>query len=150
MKLTVGHKAPDFSAPDQDGVIHTLAEYQGSWLLLYFYPEDDTPGCTTEACNFRDAFHQLQRLVRIVGVSQDTVESHKNFAQKYGLPFTLLADPEKNLIAAYGATGLLFTKRVSFLINPEGVITKIYDKVNVEKHAQEIMDDVQNLVQPTS
>jgi len=145
MNLTTNSPAPDFSAPDQEGKTHTLAEYAGKWVLLYFYPKDDTPGCTIEACNFRDAMTELQEDVVVLGVSADDTVSHQNFAQKYSLNFPLLADPEKNILTAYGANGIIFNKRVSFLINPQGIIAKIYDKVNVKKHAQEILKDVKNL-----
>lgn len=142
MTLTVGDEAPDFTAPDEHDSIHALGEYEGRWLLLYFYPEDDTPGCTTEACGFRDAFDALKEKVAIVGVSADSSESHRRFIQKYSLPFTLLADTNKKIIDAYGANGLFFKKRVSFLIDPQGIIRKIYDSVKPEQHAQEILRDI--------
>lgn len=149
MKLNTGDRAPDFRAPDQEGKIHELDEYAGQWLLIYFYPKDDTPGCTTQACGLRDNFAMLQKLVRVVGVSADSIVSHKKFATKYHLPFTLLADPQKEIITAYGTDGLIFAKRTSFLINPEGKIAKVYEKVNPELHASEIISDLRRL-QPTS
>ncbi len=146
MKLHVGNQAPDFRAPDQTGKIHKLGEYAGGWLLVYFYPKDDTPGCTTEACGLRDNFALLQKLASVVGVSADTIASHQKFAAKYHLPFPLLADPQKEIITAYGTDGLIFAKRTSFLINPEGKIAKIYEKVNPETHSSEILRDLQQLM----
>lgn len=142
MKLTIGDKAPEFSLPDQEGTQHTLSQYKGKWVLLYFYPKDFTPGCTTEACSFRDNFNDLKDNVVILGVSRDTVDSHKKFAQVHALPFTILADPEKTVINAYGTDGVIFTKRTSFLINPEGIIHKIYEDVHPDKHVQEILADL--------
>ncbi len=146
MKLDVGDQAPDFRAPDQTGKIHKLGEYVGGWLLVYFYPKDDTPGCTTEACGLRDNFALLQKLVRVVGISADTIASHQKFAAKYHLPFSLVADPKKEIITAYGTDGLILAKRTSFLINPEGKIAKIYEKVNPETHSSEILKDLQQLM----
>lgn len=146
MKLHVSDRAPDFRAPDQAGKIHELGEYAGKWLLVYFYPKDDTPGCTTEACGLRDNFALLQKLVSVVGVSADSIASHQKFAAKYHLPFTLLADPKKEIITAYGTDGLIFAKRTSFLINPEGKIAKVYEKVNPETHSNEIVKDLQQFI----
>jgi peroxiredoxin Q/BCP len=145
MTLIEGSTAPAFSASDQDGNVRTLESYRGHWLLLYFYPMDDTPGCTAEACAFRDLFAELKDVVSIVGVSGDSAESHQAFRGKYHLPFELLADPSRTMIAAYGADGILFPKRVSFLISPEGVIRKIYSSVKPEEHAKEILEDAQSL-----
>ncbi|HYD35349.1 MAG TPA: peroxiredoxin [Vitreimonas sp.] len=145
MKLTVNSLAPGFKAEDQFGKLHTLEDYHGQWLLLYFYPKDDSPGCTLEACNFRDAMSQLQHKIKLLGVSADSMESHQKFATAYQLNFPLLADPEKNIISAYGANGIIFNKRISFLIDPHGIIAKVYPQVNVKKHAEEILKDVQNL-----
>jgi peroxiredoxin Q/BCP len=141
--LAVSISAPDFSLPDQDGTMHALQDYKGKWLLVYFYPKDDTPGCTAEACSMRDHYAGLKELVTILGISSDSVESHKKFAEKYHLPFTILADPEKKVIKAYEADGGLFTKRVSYLINPEGMIVKVYPKVKPEQHAEEILRHMQ-------
>lgn len=140
--LQINDLAPNFSAPDQDNQIHQLSDYKGKYLVLYFYPKDDTPGCTKEACSMRDNIQELKNKAEVVGVSADTIESHQKFVEKYGLPFTLLADPEKKIIDAYGADGLIFKKRVTFLINPEGKIVKIYDKVDVNKHAEQILKDL--------
>lgn len=142
MKLSAGLNAPDFTAPDQNGMTHTLAQYKGKWVLLYFYPKDFTSGCTTEACKFRDNFGKLKDRVEILGVSNDSVESHKKYSDHYTLPFTLLADPEKIMTKTYGTDGILFTRRTSFLINPQGVIVKIYEKVNPQIHAEEVLTDL--------
>ncbi|MBI3577258.1 peroxiredoxin [Candidatus Gottesmanbacteria bacterium] len=142
MKLLVGNHAPEFSAPDQNGKIHTLADYKGKWVLLYFYPKDFTSGCTVEACSIRDNFKELSKLVTVLGVSADSVASHKKFIAKHELPFTLLADPERKVINAYGTNGIIFTKRTSFLIDARGIIAKIYEKVNPATHVSEILSDL--------
>lgn len=142
MPLEPNTLAPDFSAPDQNNQVHSLKEYQGQWLLLYFYPKDDTPGCTTEACNFRDTLVELNKYVKIVGVSADSVESHQYFAKKNQLNFPILADPEEEIITAYDTNGLVFNQRVSYLIDPSGLIVKTYPEINVNLHAQEILQDV--------
>jgi len=141
MKLSEGQKAPDFAALDQQGQQHKLSAYKGKWLLVYFYPKNDTPGCTKEACAFRDEFADLKGKVEVLGVSHDKVESHAKFASKYQLPFTLLSDPQKKIIEAYEAKGFFFTKRISYLINPEGKIAKIYSKVSPKGHAREVLRD---------
>jgi peroxiredoxin Q/BCP len=141
MKPAENGPAPDFRAPDQNGKEHALPDYRGRWLLLYFYPKDDTPGCTKEACTFRDHFEDLKGKVEILGISHDKVESHSRFAGKYGLPFNLLSDPDRKIIKAYGADGFFFTKRISFLIDPKGKIAKVYDKVTPKSHALEVLED---------
>lgn len=145
MKPTEGNSAPDFSATDQDGKVQALADFKGKWLLLYFYPKDFTSGCTTEACSFRDNFSKLSKLVTIVGVSADTVDSHQKMVERYALPFTLLADPDRKIIKAYGADGLIFARRTSFLIDPTGKIVKIYDRVDPQTHATQILSDLKHL-----
>lgn len=154
MSLNVGDKAPAFTLPDQDGNMHTLADYQGQWVLLYFYPKDDTPGCTKEACAIRDSFPAFGKLkAKVFGISADTVAKHKKFADKYSLPFTLLSDEEKNAVNLYGVwakkkfmgreyMGIL---RNSFLIDPSGKIAKIYEQVKPEAHAQEVLADLKAL-----
>ncbi|MBU1293027.1 thioredoxin-dependent thiol peroxidase [Patescibacteria group bacterium] len=148
---SVGSLAPDFTLLDQDGAPHTLSSYRGSPVLIYFYPKDDTPGCTKEACSIRDAFPSFAKSKMVVlGISPDSVESHKKFALKYSLPFTLLADPEKDVISTYDVWGKkkfmgreydgVF--RTSFLINPEGYVEKIYENVRPEEHAAEVLQDV--------
>ncbi len=146
MHVTIGTPAPNFTLPDQEGVLHSLEEFRGKWVLLYFYPKDDTPGCTIEACGLRDNFEALAKYLIIVGVSSDSVESHKKFAEKYDLPFLLLADQDKSLSEAYGTGGFPFEKRTSFLIDATGVIVKIYEHVNPNMHAKEIISDITALL----
>ena len=140
-------KAPAFKLPDQHGTQHTLEQYAGGWLVLYFYPKDDTPGCTKEACNFRDASSSLKTLgATVIGVSADDVDSHGKFATKHSLNFPLLADAGAELARAYGAYGTKnFYGKVSegvmrqtFLIDPNGEIVKAWKKVSVDDHAQEV------------
>jgi len=149
-------KAADFSLPDQTGQIHTLAQYKGKWVILYFYPKDDTPGCTKEACNFRDNIAEFQKMgVVILGVSKDSVESHKKFADKYHLNFTLLSDESTDMIKAYNSwgekkfLGKTFTGvlRNTYLINPSGEIAKVYESVNPLVHAGEILTFLKTTVQ---
>jgi peroxiredoxin Q/BCP len=139
-------QAPDFSLPDQDGTNHTLSSYRGSFVLIYFYPKDDTPGCTKEACAIRDAYDVFTKQGMVVlGISKDSVASHKKFTEKYGLPFTLLADTDKKVITDYKAGSLLMTKRISYLVDPQGMIVKSYPKVDPAMHAKEILADVATL-----
>lgn len=126
--------------------MHRLSDYRGRWLLLYFYPRDRTFGCTTEARAFRDAYGDFSGKAVIVGVSGDTVESHRKFAERHQLPFPLLADPDRNIIEAYGADGVIRKKRSSFLIDPEGKIARIYDDVIPERHPAEVLEDMAMLV----
>lgn len=144
-------KATDFKLRDQYDKEHALSDYAGKWVLLYFYPKDDTPGCTKEACNFRDTITEIQKLGAVVlGVSKDSVASHKKFAEKYHLNFPILSDESKDVIKAYDAWGLKKfmgrefegTIRKSFLINPEGEIVKIYPKVNPLLHASQVIADL--------
>lgn len=146
--------APDFFLPDQDGTTHTLKQYGGSWVILYFYPKDDTPGCTKEACSFRDGSAEFQkRNVAILGVSKDSVSSHKKFAEKYHLKFPILSDESLGMIKAYNAWGeKKFMGRVfdgiirkTYLINPKGEIAKVYEKVNPLVHSGEILADLDTL-----
>ncbi len=142
--LTLGSKAPDFTALDQDGKTHNLADYRGRWLLLYFYPKDNTPGCTTEACTLRDSYNDFEKIKAVVlGVSADSVKSHAGFAGKYNLPFPILADQDKIIIKAYGADGLV--RRISYLIDPQGKIAKAYAKVKPAEHAAEALKDLNDL-----
>jgi peroxiredoxin Q/BCP len=143
--------APDFRLQDQDGKEHALSRHRGEWVLIYFYPKDDTTGCTKEACTIRDSFPDFRRLkVKVFGVSTDTAASHKKFADKYGLPFTLLADPDKTAVRTYGVWGKKKfmgreyegTLRTSFLIDPDGNIAKIYEKVNPVTHAAQVLEDL--------
>lgn len=135
--------APKFSLSAQDGQTYSLEQFRGKYTLLYFYPKDDTPGCTKEACTIRDQFAEFGKMgIVVLGVSADSVESHKAFAEKYHLPFLLLADETKETIKAYEADGLLFTKRVSYLIDPQGMIAKVYPDVDPASHAGQILEDV--------
>ena len=140
--------APTFSLFDETQTLRTLESYKGSWILLYFYPKDDTPGCTTEACAFRDNFPFYEDIgITIIGISKDSAVSHKKFKEKYSLPFTLLSDTEGSIAKVYGADGLLGTKRISYLIDPEGTIKKSYAKVSPATHAEEVLADLQSLTQ---
>ncbi len=145
-----GEAAPDFNLPDQNGQMHTLKEFSGKWLVLYFYPKDDTPGCTKEACSFRDDLHQLVALdAQVVGISVDDSSSHAEFAKKYHLPFPLLADTKAEVAKRYGVLmDLIFSKvakRYTFLIDPQGKISKVYDKVDTSRHSAEIIADLKQL-----
>ncbi|MBU6388387.1 thioredoxin-dependent thiol peroxidase [Patescibacteria group bacterium] len=149
-------RAPHFALPDQDGQERSLADYAGKWVLLYFYPKDDTPGCTIEACTIRDQFKDFENVGAVVlGVSTDSVQSHKKFADTYKLPFTLLADEYKEVVGRYGVFGekkfmgktYMGTSRTSFLIDPSGNIAKVYEKVKPELHAAEVMADVKTFTQ---
>lgn len=151
--------APDFSLPDQNGKEHTLHEYAGSWVVLYFYPKDDTPGCTTQACDIRDSWAAFsQKGIVVLGISPDTVESHQQFVEKHGLPFTLLADPEKKVLELYEAWqekisfGKLFfgVQRSTVLIDPEGKIAKVYKRVDPKTHAQKVLKDLDILMNSTA
>jgi peroxiredoxin Q/BCP len=143
--LKVGDKAPDFSTLDQNAQRITMSQFLGKKVALYFYPKDATPGCTAEACGFRDSLNDLQdKGVQVIGVSCDDVESHKKFVEKYGLPFTLLSDPSKDMIKSYGAGGMM-TRRVSYLIGKDGTVLKYYPKVDPTTHAEEILNDIKNI-----
>ena len=146
--LKVGQPAPDFNLPDQSGKIHKLADYRGKWLALYFYVKDDTPGCTEQACKFRDDIHQLTDLgAQVVGVSVDDSTSHANFAKKYNLPFPLLADSKGETAARYdslrGDGGM--ARRNTFLIDPQGRIAKIYLSASTSRNSAEVIEDLKKL-----
>jgi peroxiredoxin Q/BCP len=152
VEMIVGNAAPDFSLMDQDGTTHSLADYRKHWVVLYFYPKDDTPGCTTEACNFRDDFISVQQLgAEILGVSIDSRESHARFSTKHKLPFPLLADTGGRVARQYGALSgmwpLRFASRHTFLIDPQGRIAKIYRKVDPKTHSREVIADLKALQQ---
>lgn len=147
-------KLPNFSLPDQDGTMHSLKDYAGQYVLLYFYPKDDTPGCTTEAQCFRDRMGEFKAHgVQVLGVSVDDEKSHKKFATKYSLNFPLLADTNKELVNALGVwveksmygKKYMGTQRDSFLIGPDGDIIKHYEKVKPEKHVDEVMEDIKKM-----
>lgn len=145
------YPAPDFTALDTDGNSHSLADYRGKWLVLYFYPKDDTPGCTAEACSLRDARDDIAALgAEVVGVSRDDASSHDKFKAKYTLNFTLLSDPEHELMDAYGAWGKkMFGQegvlRKTFIINPEGVIVKVYGRVTPIGHGEQVLTELKDL-----
>ena len=148
-------KAPDFTLPDQNNTMHSLADYAGKWLVVYFYPKDDTPGCTKEACAFRDGRELLQSMgVEVVGISKDSVAAHKKFADKHNLTFTLLSDTSTDVIKAYGAWGeKKFMGRTfdgihrnTYLINPEGELVKTYEGVNPLTHVGGLIKDLQSLL----
>ncbi len=143
--LSIGDTAPAWKALDQNGSEVSSSDFSGKRYLLYFYPKDDTPGCTAEACGFRDQFSELSKAIAIVGVSADSSESHKKFEEKYRLPFTLLSDPNRQLIAAYGTDGTVFPKRTSFLIGSTGVIQKIYQGFDAASHAGQVQADLDAL-----
>lgn len=145
---TAGTLAPDFTLPDATGGTVTLSAERGHTVVLYFYPKDDTPGCTTEACDFRDNWHTLeQRGVRVLGISRDSVASHQKFAEKYGLPFTLLSDEKGEVTEKYGVWGeksmygktFMGISRVTFAIGPDGVIQHVWEKVKPAGHAAEVL-----------
>ncbi len=147
----VGALAPAFKLQDQTGKWHSLSDYKGHWVALYFYPKDDTPGCTTQACSFRDnVFAFKKENAVILGISVDDVASHKAFAEKHGLPFTLLADPDKAVTKEYGVLktymGVMeMARRDTFLIDPEGKVAKHYESVEPEGHSQVVLDDIKAL-----
>ena len=150
--LKIGDDAPTFALPDSQGNQVNLTDYKGKWLVLYFYPKDDTPGCTTEACHFRDDFKFLESLgAKVVGVSIDDSFSHKKFAEKYNLPFPLLSDSSGEIASRYGALNnflvIKLAKRYTYLINPQGKIAKIYLSIDTSKHSQEIIEDLKTLKQ---
>ncbi len=143
----VGSLAPDFVLPDQNGVVRQLEDYRGKWLIVYFYPKDDTPGCTTEAKSFRDHMGEIHALgTQVVGISMDSVASHKAFAEKHGLDFPLLADTQGAVAEKYGTAGgfgpISYAKRQTFLIDPDGVIVKHYATVQPESHVRELLRDL--------
>lgn len=142
-------KAPDFTLPDQNGVMHSLKDYAGRWLVLYFYPEDETSGCITEACNFRDVRQVIAEMgdAKVVGISKDSVESHKKFANNHSLNFTILSDTSHNVMKAYDSWGVMMADRNTFIINPEGEIVKEYKGVDPNDHVAEIIRDLKELQQ---
>ena len=146
----VGNMAPAFTLQDQNGEWHTLEEYKGQWLAIYFYPKDDTPGCTREACNFRDNIYAFKAIdAAVVGISVDDVESHKKFSDKYKIPFTILADDSSETAKAYGVLRdyklIKLASRQSFLVDPEGKIARHYADVDPDTHTDEVLADIKNL-----
>jgi peroxiredoxin Q/BCP len=148
MELKTGTLAPNFDLQDQRGTSHKLSDYKGKRVVLYFYPKDDTPGCTTEACSFRDNFIDYKTAgITVIGISKDTVESHAKFANKFELPFTLLADPDHRVSELYGVWGektfmgrtSMGINRTTFLIDEEGKLKEIMPKVNPKGHAEDVL-----------
>ncbi|MDY0126270.1 MAG: thioredoxin-dependent thiol peroxidase [Anaerolineaceae bacterium] len=149
--LQEGVLAPDFALQDQEEVLHNLSDYRGKKVVLYFYPKDDTPGCTKEACSFRDSFGDFRKNGLVVlGVSKDSISSHAKFQEKYSLPFPLLSDTDTTVIKAYEAWGpkkymgreYEGVLRITYIIDEEGKILKAYEKVKPQDHAQEILEDI--------
>jgi thioredoxin-dependent peroxiredoxin len=144
---SIGSPAPDFRLEDQNGKWHQLKDYRGKWIALYFYPKDQTPGCTTQACEFRDnifAFREAN--AQILGISVDDVESHKKFSEKHSLPFPILADAEKQVVKAYDVLSFTgFAKRETLIIDPQGVIVKRYIVGDPKGHSQAVLKDIQQL-----
>ena len=149
-QIKVGSKAPNFTLRDQNSIQHQLSDYEGSWVILYFYPKDDTPGCTTQACDFRDA---VKRIIasksNVFGVSLDSVESHKRFADKNNLPFSLLSDESGEVSEAYDSLNNFMSfksaKRNTFIIDPDGKVAKIYLSVKPSTHSQMVLNDLNQL-----
>jgi len=147
--LKEGDKAPDFTSTDQEGKKVKLSDYKGKRVVLYFYPKDDTPGCTKEACSFRDADQTFNKKgIKVFGVSTDDEKSHQKFISKFQLPFDLIADTDKSIVEKYGVWGeksmygkkYMGTMRKTFLIDESGKIAKIFDKVKVDEHADEVLE----------
>ncbi len=144
--LSIGTQAPEIKLLDHTETLHTLEQYRGSFVVVYFYPKDDTPGCTKEACMIRDMYADFAKEgIVVLGISKDSPASHATFREKYELPFILLSDPEEKVIQAYGAQGMLFTKRVTYVVNKEGIIVKVYPDVDPAGHAGELLKDVRAL-----
>ncbi|MBI5751112.1 MAG: peroxiredoxin [Hydrogenophilales bacterium] len=146
-----GQAAPDFNLPDQRGKLHRPADYRGKWLVLYFYPKDDTPGCTKQACAFRDDIFTLRKLgAEVVGVSVDDTASHAEFAKKYSLPFPLLADQQGATAERYGSLAKLvvmkFAKRNTFLIDPQGLVAKVYLSAEAGRNSEQVIADLKALL----
>lgn len=146
----VGQPAPDFRLQDQNGKWHAPADHQGRWVVLYFYPKDFTPGCTTEVCTFRDDVAKLrQQGADVLGVSLDDVKSHAEFAAKYHVPFPLLSDADSHTAQAYGVLasklGFKYARRTTFLIDPQGRIAKVYPDVDPEKNSAQVLADLASL-----
>jgi peroxiredoxin Q/BCP len=148
MPLSAGNKAPNFELLDIEGKVHQLNDYQGKTIVVYFYPKDDTPGCTKEACSFRDAYADFREAgVEVIGISPDNEKSHTKFIQKYELPFVLLSDPDHQVCEAFGVWGLkkymgreydgVF--RTTFIIGPDGVIKNVFENVKPADHSQEVL-----------
>lgn len=146
-ELKAGDKAPRFTMKSQDGRNYSLDDYKGKWVVLYFYPKDDTPGCTKQACSFRDNYSVYKKMgIQVFGVSVDDTNSHDAFAKKFNLPFPLLADTDKKVSQAYGAfSNGKYADRFTFLIKPDQTIGHIFKKVNVEAHANEVLEAIEKV-----
>ncbi len=151
MTLRQGDQAPEFQLPDQNGQQHKLSDYKEQWVLLYFYPRDNTPGCTVEACTIRDSYPDFEKLnIKVFGISKDSVKSHAGFAKKHDLPFTLLSDEDKKMQEDYGVwqkkkfmgREYMGTERMSYLIDPPGKIAQIFHKVKPKEHAQDVLGEI--------
>ncbi|MGC9503891.1 peroxiredoxin [Baaleninema sp.] len=143
MTLSAGSVAPDFTAKDTNGNTVKLSDFKGKTVVLYFYPKDDTPGCTKEAQGFRDSYPEFQgKDIVVLGVSMDDEASHKQFAEKYGLPFQLVADVDGAITKAYDVEGGGYAKRVTYIIDSEGNIAKVFDTVNTASHAKDVLESV--------
>ena len=152
--LEIGKSVPQFSLPDQDGKIHNIKDYKGQWVIIYFYPKDLTPGCTTEACNFQEALPDFNSIDAVIfGISKDSVKQHKKFANKYNLQFSLLSDENSDVCEQFGVwqkksmygKEYMGIARSTFIVNPDGKIVKVYPKVNVKEHHSEILNDLKEL-----
>ena len=154
MSIQTGSIAPDFSLASSSGKTVSLSDFRGETVIVYFYPKDDTPGCTKEACSFRDTFDVLSDAgVTVLGISPDSIESHNKFIEKFNLNFQLLSDPDKSTAKNYGAWGeknmywkiVVGMKRMSFLINPEGTVQHVWSKVKTESHGQDVLTLIQGV-----
>ena len=148
MILSAGNKAPEFELMDSEGHLHKLSDYRGETIVLYFYPRDNTPGCTAEACSFRDAYADFREAgVEVIGISPDSERSHSKFIEKFELPFTLLSDPEHKVCESYGAWGVKKMRgreyegvyRTTFIIDPDGLIKQVFENVKPADHSQEVL-----------
>lgn len=155
MKLKPNSKSPEFSLPDENGNFHKLSDYKGKFVVLYFYPRDNTPGCTTEACNFRDDYSVYKKAgIEIIGVSPDSSDSHTKFKEKYELPFALLADKTHEVSDAYGVwvkkknmgREYFGVQRTTFVINKEGLIVRIFEGVKPAEHSKEVLAEIEKLI----
>ncbi len=151
-----GDIAPDFELPNQRGEIIKLSNLKGKYVILYFYPKDFTSGCTLEAQSIRDVYNDLKNLMKmknldviVLGISADSIESHKKFAEKYNLPFDLLSDVDKKVINLYGVKGLIGARRVTFIIDKDGKIIKVFQKVNAAQHGKELLETLHNIFSKT-
>ena len=151
MVLNVGDPAPEFELEDSQGKLHRLSDYQGHSIVLYFYPKDDTPGCTKEACSFRDSYQTFRAAgIEVIGISPDSIKSHSKFIEKYDLPFVLLSDPNHKVTEAFGVWGIKKSfgreyegvYRTTFVIGPEGKITRVFENVKPSLHSQEVLEAV--------